>query len=190
MTETKHYWPVDGQTKEVKQAVLASYRGGIFHIPRNALKVKPLPHKKGFAVVAIMDEYDKPIDTEYLEDHRGATIYDESNCNKVEVVSELGEIKEGFTLEEPSSVFDKRENGVWVTDLVDKYHHEYRIVNSIRESLYTEKTDPLVNEVKKLEILEAEVNKAEIDLLKSRIKELNTKIKEENPWPEKPEGVL
>lgn len=188
--EDVYYYPVDSKTKEILPPVKAHFRGGLYHIPKNSLRVEPLPHKEGFIVVGVFDEDGKVVGSEYLEDHRGKFIYDENNSNVSEEVKNVGSIKEGYTLDKPSTAFDKRVNGVWVTDLVAKYHKDYQDVNENREFLYNAQTDSLVNEVKKLEIIGTKANKEEIDLLKSRIKELNTKIKEENPWPEKPQGVI
>lgn len=146
MKGQKQYWPVDWQTKEIQQAVLAEYRGGIFHIPKNALEAQPLPPKQGFAVIAVLDESGKAIDSEYIENHRGITVYDESDCTKSEIVSELGPIKVGFTPDKPNTEFDERINGAWVTNESNKYIAEYDQVDNARRAAYREVSDPLYME--------------------------------------------
>ncbi|MEZ8054309.1 DUF4376 domain-containing protein [Vibrio atlanticus] len=96
MNEPKQYWPVDSQTKEVQQAVLAQYRGGMHHIPSNALTEQPPQPKEGFAVIATFND-GVPIGAEYIPDHRGVTIYNKENGAESKTVSELGEIEEGWT---------------------------------------------------------------------------------------------
>ncbi|NOJ22176.1 hypothetical protein [Vibrio coralliilyticus] len=183
MKETKQYWPVGRHTKEIQQGVLAEYRGGIFHIPKNALEVQPLQPKQGFAVVAVFDKSGKAIDSEYIEDHRGVTIYDESDCTKSEVVSELGPIKEGFTPDKPLTEFDERIEGVWVTNLSNKYIHDYAQVDATRSALYTQLTDPLESELARKQ---RQGKTDEVQMLSERINELEAKIKAESPYPEAP----
>ncbi|AQM21491.1 hypothetical protein [Vibrio anguillarum] len=186
MIEPKQYWPVDGHTKEIQQAVLSEYRGGIFHIPKDALEVQPLPPKEGFAVVAILDDSGKAIDSEYIEDHRGTTIYDESDCTKSEVVSELGPIKGGFTPDKPLTIFDERIDDKWVTNESNKYIAEYDVVDSKRRALYTQISDPLYFEAYRAkddgDIAKYEDFKAQADAAVD-------KIKTENPWPINPETL-
>ncbi|MEB3764514.1 hypothetical protein GOU94_18860, partial [Vibrio cholerae] len=69
------FYPIS-ETREVLAAVTATFRGGMYHIPKGALTVEPLPPQKGFAVVAL----DDLSGTEYIEDHRGTVIYDTADC--------------------------------------------------------------------------------------------------------------
>ncbi|MDA0118539.1 hypothetical protein [Vibrio sp. T11.5] len=178
------YWPVDGQTKEVsKTAIKARIAGGIAHIPRTALKIKPVQPKEGFAVVATFDDKGFAIGSEYIEDHRDSIIYDESDCTKSESISELGPVKEGYTLDKPITAFDKRINGAWVTDESAKYIFEYDQVDSIRRELYSQMSDPLR--------LEALVKKEEGKVQEAaeyiqQAQAARQKIQAENPWPEPP----
>lgn len=54
MKDQNQYWPIDCQTKEIQQAVLAEYRGGMYHIPKGALTVEPLPPKKALLLLHLM----------------------------------------------------------------------------------------------------------------------------------------
>ncbi|NRB68758.1 MAG: hypothetical protein HRU48_15525 [Vibrio sp.] len=181
--DVKYYYPIDKQTNELLPSVTAEYRGGMYHIPRDALQSEPLPPKQGFAVVAVLDESGKAIDSEYIEDHRGATIYDESDCTKSEVVSELGPIKEGFTPDKPLTEFDERIEGVWQTNLSNKYIHDYAQVDATRSALYTQLTDPLESELARKQ---RQGKTDAVKVLSERINELEAKIKAENPYPTAP----
>lgn len=97
MLNTKYY-PLNKDTKEVSQiGVEAITRGGVLHIPVDALKIKPLPEKEGFAVVALADLSG----TEYIADFRGEIIYNTEDGTKTKTVIELGEIETGYTLIKP-----------------------------------------------------------------------------------------
>ncbi|WP_418114560.1 hypothetical protein RJD40_20730 [Vibrio scophthalmi] len=185
MKEPKQYWPVDGQTKEIKQAVLAEYRGGFFHIPQNALEVHPLPPKEGFAVIAILDDSGKAINSEYIEDHRNTRIYDESDCTKSEVVFELGPIKDGYTQTKPLTDFDEWINNTWVTNESNKYIYDYALNDAKREVLYRQLTDTLEIEYAR-KVRQGKTGDALI--LSERIDELESKIKADNPWPIPPQA--
>lgn len=85
-------------TKEVSSVgLIAEHRGGVLHIPENVLKTKPLPEKEGFSCIALNDFSG----CEYIADFRGKTIYQTESPQKTKKVTELGEIENGYTLEEP-----------------------------------------------------------------------------------------
>ncbi len=144
--EVKYYYPIDRHTKEVLASAKAEYRGGMYHIPKDALQSEPLPSKQGFVVIAVLDESGRAINSEYIEDHRGTTIYDESDCTNSGSVSELGPIKDGFTVEQPLTQFDEWTNEAWVTNQSNKYIAEYDQVDSTRRAAYREVSDPLYME--------------------------------------------
>lgn len=179
----KIYYPIDKQTQEVLACVKAEYRGGMYHIPKNALQSEPLPPKHGFAVIAVLNGLGEAIHSEHIEDHRGTTIYDESDCTKSEVVSELGPIKENFTADQPSTKFDKRRSGVWVTDKKSQFIYEYDRTDSVRRTLYTQQCDPLYSkagrEHRNGNVALAEALYTQADLLAK-------KIEMENPFPINP----
>ncbi|EOW9460544.1 hypothetical protein ACOCGI_001641 [Vibrio cholerae] len=176
------YWQVDCLTKEVAaKASAAGFRGGMYHIPKGALTVEPLPPKKGFAVVAL----DDLSGTEYIEDHRGTVIYDTADCTVSETVNELGPIKEGFTDKKPKTRWDKWSDGEWVTDISAQYIAEFDQVDNLRRHLYFTMVDPLVSEanIKRLQGKEAEAIELERQAIAAR-----EKIQLENPWPVNPEA--
>lgn len=183
--EAKYYYPIDNQTNEVLAPVKAEYRGGMYHIPRDALQLEPLQPKQGFAVVAVLDESGKAIDSEYVEDHRGTTIYDESDCTKSEVVAELGPIKKGFTPDKPLTIFDERINGKWKTNQSNKYIAEYNQIDDKRRALYSKMCDLLKMEA--MDLID-EGKEAEALQLKQQALAAKQKIKTENPWPTPPEN--
>lgn len=109
MNGPKQYWPIDNQTKEVQQAQPAQYRGGMYHIPSDALTEQPLPPKDGFAVIATFDD-GIPTGTEYILDRRGVTLYNTQNCMESKTVTKLGGTEEGWTELKPLPY------SVWKTD--------------------------------------------------------------------------
>ena len=181
--EAKYYYPIDKQTKEVLGPVKAEYRGGMYHIPKDALQSEPLPPKQGFAVVAVLDDSGKAIDSEYIEDHRGTTIYDESDCTKSEVVSELGPIKAGFTPDKPLTIFDERIDGKWVTNESNKYIAEYDQVDRARRAAYREVSDPLYIEAWRKESKGLVDEATDFRQQADAAVEL---IQSEHPWPTPP----
>lgn len=181
--KSKKYWPIDRVTLEVLSMCQASYRGGTYHLPKNALVIEPLKSLKGFAVVAILDDSGSAIGTKYIEDHRGITIYDESNCTKSEVVNELGPIKDGFTPDKPQTEFDERINAAWVTNQSKKYIHDYDQVDNVRRNRYSQICDPLVAEanIKRLQGNEAEAQELEAQALAAW-----QEIHDDHLWPDNP----
>ncbi|ODS10912.1 hypothetical protein [Vibrio scophthalmi] len=183
--KVKVYYPIDKRTKAVLPPAEAEYRGGLYHIPKDALECEPLPQKQGFVVMAILNESGKAIGSEYTEDHRGTTIYDESDCTKSEVISELGPIKDEFTPDKPLTKFDERIEGTWVTNESNKYTHDYALNDANREKLYRQLTDPLEIEYAR-KVRQGKTEEAII--LSGRINELESKIKADNPWPIPPQA--
>ena len=187
MQKTKKYWPTDRVTKEVLSPNFAEYRGGIFHIPKDSLEFEPLPSKQGFAVIAVLDESGKAIDSEYIEDHRGVTIYDESDCTKSEFVSELGPIKEGFTPDKPMTEFDERIEQTWVTNVSHQYSAEYCQVDQERRSAYSQAISPLLEEAHiKRNLIGTTEAITQAENLEQQVLEARLQIQQDNPWPTPP----
>ncbi|MGL4828883.1 MAG: hypothetical protein ACRCXG_06240 [Vibrio sp.] len=174
------FYPIS-ETREVLAAVTATFRGGMYHIPKGALTVEPLPPQKGFAVVAL----DDLSGTEYIEDHRGTVIYDTADCTVSETINELGPIKEGFTDKKPKTRWDKWNDGEWVTDISAKYIAEFDQVDNLRRHLYFTMVDPLVSEanIKRLQGKEIEAIELERQAIAAR-----EKIQLDHPWPVNPEA--
>ncbi len=86
------YWTIEKKTREV----IGSGDADKWNIPRNALLVEPLPPKEGFSVVATDDLKG----TEYIENHRGKTVYNKQAPTQSKAVTQLGVIEEGWTLKE------------------------------------------------------------------------------------------
>jgi len=109
----QYYYPVDAITGEVSQiAVESLIRGGVAHIPANALKVKPLAEKSGFTVIAKSDLSG----TEYAADNRGLVMYSKADAEQNKTITELGEIEAGWTLDKPLP-FSLWENNHWLQQL-------------------------------------------------------------------------
>lgn len=181
------YYTYDKETLVVNQIGISSTRfSAIPEHPRDALLVKPLEEKDGFAVIVCNFENGRPTDTEYVEDHRGKTIYDISDCTVSKTVTKLGEIEVGFTLSKPSSQFDiwDNTNDNWQLDTQKKYEHDYQVVNNTRESLYVEMVDRLRNEARSIREIENDEEKALN--YESQANAAYLKIREDNPWPAVP----
>ncbi len=91
------YWTIEKETKEV----IGSGDTDKWNMPRNVLMVEPLPPKEGFAVVAVDDLKG----TEYVEDHRGKTVYKKQAPTQSKIVIQLGAIEDGWTLKEPPTSY-------------------------------------------------------------------------------------
>lgn len=183
----KFYYPIESETKEVLNPIKADFRGGIYHIPRDALKDAPLPSKNGFAVIATLDENGLPNGTEYKEDNRGMTVYD-TNSLQSEGVEYLGPIKDGFTKLAPSNQFDKWDGEKWITDTEAKYQYDYSLVDQARRSQYIEKVSPLMEEAHiKRNLIATKESIDEAEDIERRVLNMRAKIQLENPWPIKPQ---
>ena len=177
MTEIKYYYPVSAENEVSQLAVVIQKRGGILHIPNGALTVKPLAPKIGFAVIAKNDLSG----TEYIRDFRGKEIYS-INDRSSHIISELGAIKEGWTLDKPTTEFDTWINDAWVTDIQAEFEANINRIDSSRRSLYSSMSDPLISEanIERLQGNESAAVELENQAIAAR-----EKIRTENPWPTK-----
>lgn len=175
------YWTVDQQTNEVStNEQYAKFRGGLDHIPINSLNIEPLPYKEGFAVIALKDFKN----CQYIEDHRGKTIYNKNNCTEIMKVSVLGSIENNWTLKAPLSQFDEWVYGQWVTNNNKKYEHDYSQIDVNRRAKYTKRVRPYLEEA---QIKNYQGLKSEYGTLLDKAAAERIKIQEEEPWPAKPE---
>ncbi|MBU2706484.1 hypothetical protein KCM76_10845 [Zooshikella marina] len=180
MKEIK-YWTFDEQTREVRPDInFTTMRGGIAHIPVNALTNEPLTPKTGFAVVVQNDLNDY----KYIEDHRGKTVYRKENCLDTHSITESGPIDTSWTEKKPKTDFDEWMLGQWVTNNKKKYEFEYKQAEAQRRSRYTKRVRPLLEEaqIKAYLGMKSEANA----LLESATKE-RMKVQQEVPLPSKPE---
>ena len=178
------YWSINPETKEVLQPrIKAEFRGGVHHIPQDALRIEPVKPKEGFAVIATFSEDGLPNGSKLIEDHRGEVIYNKANCTESEVVVELGAIKKGWTLDKPATKFDEWVSGKWVTNLANKYIHDFNQTDATRSNLYAQYCDPLMNEAR---IKRLQGKNTEADSLETQAIAARKKIETENPWPVNP----
>ena len=178
-----YYFQYDKETKIVNHKKVSAFNGSkIPQIPRNALVIEPLPKKKCFVVVACdFDETGRPHSTKYLEDHRGKTIYSKTDSTQFEEVQELGQVKEGFTLSGPLTIFDEWIGNQWVTNQSNKYIADFNQVDDTRRRLYSTMCDPLMAEahIKRALGFQSEASNYESQAFAAR-----ERIQKENPWPE------
>ncbi len=130
MMSEQFYYAVDSLTGEVSQVkTIAQNRGGIAHIPVNALRVEPLPIKEGFSVVASAGL----AGTEYIEDHRDEVIFSTTDSTTNKRVTELGVIEEGWTLSPPLA-FSTWVSGEWIQQLDLLQQAKSNEINAWRDS--------------------------------------------------------
>ncbi|MGT3357104.1 tail fiber assembly protein [Yersinia enterocolitica] len=86
---------------------IAPYTG----LPASCTEIKPLPAKKGYAVIFNEDAQQ----WKYTEDYRGTEAYDTQTGYSRPVIT-LGPLPEGFTSQAPTSQFDRWDGSRWVKD--------------------------------------------------------------------------
>ncbi|MGR5363602.1 hypothetical protein ACPV54_22260 [Vibrio mediterranei] len=115
----------------------------------------------------------KPIEvTAYHKQTREPKVYEDASL-----------VTDEYTVKKPVTQWDEWINDSWVTNLSNKYIHDYAQVDAIRSGLYTQLTDPLES---KLARKQRQGKTDEVQVLSDRINELEAKIKEENQYPEAP----
>ncbi|NOI14848.1 hypothetical protein [Vibrio hepatarius] len=102
-----NYYTYDKTTLEVDHLPKKLVRQSeMDELPMAALLVEPLEPAQGKAVlVCDFDENGRPQSTEYIPDYRGETIYNKLDPSNSEVVNELGDIKQGWTLKPAPSKY-------------------------------------------------------------------------------------
>ena len=181
----KMYWAVNKETKEINlEPIFPEFRGGVYHIPKDALIIKPLEEKKGFAVLAKLDLNEIAIGSEYIEDNRGKTIYLKSNCNKKSTVRELGLIQDKWTEQIPMSKFDEFINDKWIKNKREEYISKFNEIDNKRRDLYSEIVDPFLQEAQIKRIIKTKSSLEEALNIERQAIFLRKKIQDENPWPE------
>ncbi|MEL7291504.1 MAG: hypothetical protein AAGJ88_04195 [Pseudomonadota bacterium] len=88
-----------------------------------------------------------------------------------------------YTLEKPLTQWDEWIDDCWVTNLSNKFIHDYAQVDATRSALYTQLTDPLESELARKQ---RQGKNDAVQVLSDRINELEAKIKAENPYPDSP----
>ena len=186
MASTKQYWMIDPENNEISQTPhFAEFRGGIFHIPRNATTIEPIEVKDGYAVVATFNDDGGVSGSELVEDHRGQTIYSIDNCEVEKTVNSLGAIDDEWTLLVPTTVFDEWNGDNWVTNVSDQYIETYNQVDDARRAAYVETVSPLTEEAYiKRYLIKTDAAIAEAEELEKQALAAREKIQTENPWPE------
>ncbi|PKF50931.1 hypothetical protein AT251_07915 [Enterovibrio nigricans] len=172
----------DKETRIVNHTAISVFNGSMMaEYPSTALTVHPLPVKaNNVVVVCEIDEHGKPHATQYMDDHRGKTIWLKSDCSQSKQVSELGSITDDWTLFEPETLYDEWINDAWVTNISNQHMAEYNKVDTNRRYLYSQISDPLYFES------DREKRQGNLELaqaLESQADAAVEKIKAENPWP-------
>lgn len=156
----------------------------------------------GIAAHAYLDPPDVPTDNkailrtkdgkkwEYVDDFRGKTVFN-TDDQTTSTVDYPGEIKDGYTLLEPKTEFDKWDGKKWVTDKKLQKEQDIRLAESQKKSL----TNEAENKIKLLE-RKSRLNMADDEekatlntweIYSVKISEVDTSTAPNISWPEKPQ---
>ncbi|MBD1572470.1 hypothetical protein HC725_04155 [Vibrio sp. S17_S38] len=163
----KSYWDSEGN-----ELIISDYN---FTLPENHTFTKPPTDKQGFVIRLVDNEW------QYIADYREQVIYDCTDATHSELMQELGDIPDDYTLKEPSTQYDEWKNEEWITNQDNKYIGDFNQVDETRRQLYARICDPLISEanIKRLQGWEDEATDMENQALAARIE-----IQNSNPWPE------
>lgn len=163
----KSYWD-----RETNEFIISDFN---FTLPEKHTFIEPPEKDKGFVVRLVDGQWQQ------IEDNRDKTIYNCEDCTQSETVEKLGSIKEGFTYDEPSTLYDEWINNQWVTNLRNKYIADFNDVDEARRGLYSYACDPLIAEanIKRLQGHDQEALDMETQALAAR-----ARIQVDHPWPE------
>ncbi|CZF85485.1 DUF4376 domain-containing protein [Grimontia marina] len=78
-----------------------------FALPNECTWERPPAARENYAVRLVQGKWEE------VEDHRGKEIFNKAECLQVELVEELGPIKDGWTLTAPPTPFHEYKNGTW-----------------------------------------------------------------------------
>ncbi|MBB1312511.1 hypothetical protein [Aliivibrio sp. SR45-2] len=162
----KSYW--DAETNEF---IISDYN---FTLPEKHTFIEPPEKDKGFAVCLVEGQWQQ------IEDHRDKTIYNCEDCTQSKVMQKLGNIKDGFTYDEPSTPYDEWIDNQWVTNQSNQHIADFNQIDETRRGLYGRVCDPLIAEanIKRLQGDEQAALEMEAQALAARIE-----IQSQHPWP-------
>ena len=162
----KSYW--DSETNEF---IISDFN---FTLPEKHTFIEPPEKEEGFAVRLIDGQWKQ------IDDNRDKTIYNCEDCTQSEVEEKLGSIKEGFTLNEPLTLYDEWIENQWVTNQSNKHIADFNQIDETRRGLYSRACDPLIAEanIKRLQGDEQAALDMEAQALAARVV-----IQNDHPWP-------
>ena len=117
-------------------------------------------------------------------DHRNEVVYKKSDCTQSKIVTELGDIEEGWTLDKPQTLYDEWIDGQWIVNLQNQYEANLVLVANTREQLYLEQVDRLRNEATSIRRIDGDEAKAE--QYDQQADAAYIKIRDAHPWPTPP----
>lgn len=107
-------------------------------IPGNSTAIEPANAEDGAVMVFTGAAW------ESKEDHRGETVYSTGNQLPV-IVDYIGPVRDGFTLNEPTTAFDLWNGDTWVTDTASQHAHDIQTAEATREQLIGQANDHMNN---------------------------------------------
>lgn len=175
----------DSATREYLSTTVEFLAVGV-GIPANSCTDAPMVAKDGFALcrAASLNAW------EYVEDHRGETVYNTETGEPVEITAP-GEYAGNVTTLAPSTPFDKWNGSEWVTDLDAQKNGLIIEAKKQKASLLAEAQDTISLWQTKLQLgIISGADKASLIVWLKYIDELNAVDPEDAPdieWPQKPE---
>ncbi len=117
------------------------------------------------------------------ERHVKVVAYLKSDCTQKKDFEDKSLVTGKYTTVSPKTRFDEWIDNIWVTNLESQYEFQVNEISNKRSHLYLE-VDKLRNEA--ISASEFELDEVKAEKCREEARALYFKIKEENPWPEKP----
>ncbi|UJT80216.1 prophage tail fiber assembly protein [Edwardsiella phage EPP-1] len=128
---------------------------------------------------------------EYIDDHRGDTVYSTSTGESSQVTY-LGDIKPGYTLIKPSTPYDAWDGTAWVTDLTAQHAANVELAEQKKSVLLSEAQEKIGLWQTELQLgMITDSDKAALIIWMTYIKAVqavDTSAAPDIAWPPKPAG--
>ncbi|HEY2452322.1 MAG TPA: tail fiber assembly protein [Scandinavium sp.] len=175
----------DGENREFISSTVEFISVGV-GLPASACIDAPLDTKDGFAVcrTAGLDGW------EYIEDHRGETVYD-TETGQIVAISAPGEYADTVTTIAPSTPYDRWNGDEWVTDKSEQQQGQIQEADQKKAALLSEakNTISLWQTELQLGIISDEDKASLIAWMQyiQALKAVDTSVAPDIKWPVKPE---
>ncbi|ARB85419.1 tail fiber assembly protein [Yersinia intermedia] len=161
---------------------IAPYTG----LPASCTEIKPLPAKKGYAVIF----NEETQQWEYIEDHRQTEVYN-TQTGEPQTISQLGFLPENTTPLAPTSQFDRWNGTQWIKD-TDAEKQYYLTEARQKKSILLEEAKTQIEILKDSIEFNIATPTAESELVAWRkyrvqLNQLDISAAPDIDWPEQPE---
>ncbi|ELI9229924.1 tail fiber assembly protein [Yersinia enterocolitica] len=160
---------------------IAPYTG----LPASCTEIKPLPAKKGYAVIF----NEETQQWEYVEDHRQTEVYN-TQTGEPQTISQLGFLPENTTPLAPTSQFDRWNGTQWIKD-TDAEKQYYLTEARQKKSILLEEAKTQIEILKDSIEFDIATPTAESELVAWRkyrvqLNQLDISAAPDIDWPEQP----